>query len=290
MITVSIITPFYYGNKYLERLVTSVNQVALKVRDLAAIEMIIVNDSPDEHIILPKLYDCIVDIRTLANERNIGIQGTRLHGLEHSNGEWVVFLDQDDELVPDGYRVMIEHCNEADVIVGNLLYEFSGEKVKFYSNEKIIRHSIKYKNFITIRNMIPSPGHCLIRKKAIPDIWKTRKLTVNGSDDYLLWLLMFKQRKVFKTIGEVVYTHKDNNGLNLSADIEKMYNSSLEMCQLLQEESVLESNEQKLLEKCVRFKYHQDASKLTIGDIANYMDIIIYNLKYKVSMWCYLIF
>lgn len=290
MITISIITPFYYGNKYLDRLVTSVNQVALKVCDLAKIELIIVNDSPDEQIVLPKLNDCVVDVCTVENERNIGIQGTRLHGLEHSNGEWVTFLDQDDELVSNGYRAMIEHCNDADVIVGNLFYEFNGKRVKFYSNEKIMRHSIKYKNFITIRNMIPSPGHCLIRKESIPGIWKNRKLTVNGSDDYLLWLLMFKQKKEFKTIDEVVYAHNDNNGKNLSSDIEKMYNSSLEMCRLLQDESVLEPNEQNLLEKCVQFKYRQDSSKLTIGDIARYIDIVAYNLKYKISMWYSLIF
>lgn len=42
---------------------------------------------------------------------------------------------------------------------------------------------------------ITSPGHCLIRKTSIPQLWKENILKNNGSDDLLLWLLMLEENK-----------------------------------------------------------------------------------------------
>lgn len=44
-------------------------------------------------------------------------------------------------------------------------------------------------------DMIFSPGQCLIRKAVIPRDWCKRRLTVNGCDDFLLWLLMFHEKE-----------------------------------------------------------------------------------------------
>ena len=69
---ISIIIPFYRGNKYLNRLFTSIENVCKTVDPSIEWEVIVVNDSPDESVILP---DSALSITIIDNNVNLGIQG-----------------------------------------------------------------------------------------------------------------------------------------------------------------------------------------------------------------------
>lgn len=280
----SVIVPFFNGNLYIKRLLKSVKEIAFLCKENGNIklELIIVNDSPLVEIELPEENDILPIVIT--NEYNVGIHGSRLKGLEKAKGDWVLFLDQDDELMTEGFMNQLNLTEVADVVIGNGLYQYGDNKVPIYKNYASMKSLIQKRWFLEIRNLIPSPGECLIKKDSIPTYWKNVELCNNGSDDWLLWLLLFNENNVFACNNEYVYIHNDSFGNNLSLDLEKMYKSSLEMCELLEKHTVFPKSELRILRKAIDFKFYQDTKQLSIQSVLKYLDIIGANVKYKLIL------
>ena len=71
------------------------------IKGTALLEFILVNDSPEEEIELETFKEYSFEYKVVVNERNMGIQKARINGLENSTGEYILFLDQDDEILPN---------------------------------------------------------------------------------------------------------------------------------------------------------------------------------------------
>lgn len=279
-IEISIIVPFYRGNQYMNQLFASINHVANTISEKVKFEVIIVNDSCDVEIILPSNINHI-DVSIYKNESNIGIQKTRINGLKHAKGDWIIFLDQDDELLAEGFDEQVMLTREADIIVGNGLYQYGTTKKPIYKNKNIMEYLIQKKHFIEIRNLIPSPGECLIRKSVIPKLWIDSPIKHNGADDWFLWILLFQDKRKFQCNEKMVYVHNDSDGHNLSLNLENMYISAMEMYEILKNQ--LKHNELNSLRDSIRFKFLQDSGKLQIKDIWLYRKTIYNNLIYKIK-------
>ncbi|MCI8717922.1 MAG: glycosyltransferase [Lachnospiraceae bacterium] len=279
-IEISIIVPFYRGNQYMNQLFASINHVANTMAKKVKFEVIMVNDSCDVQIVLPSNINHI-DVKIFENERNMGIQKTRINGLKHAKGGWIIFLDQDDELLAEGFEEQLMLTNQADIIVGNGLYQYGNKKKLIYKNRNTMEYLIQKKRFIEIRNLIPSPGECLIRKTAIPKLWIDSPIKHNGADDWLLWILLFQNGCKFQYNEKMVYVHNDSDGQNLSLDLEKMYISAMEMYEFLKNQ--LKDTELNSLRDAIQFKFLQDSGKLQIKDIWLYRKTIYNNLIYKIK-------
>ena len=86
--------------------------------------------------------------------------------------------------------------------------------------------------FIKVRDLIVSPGHCLIKRTSIPEYWTKHVMSVNSADDYFLWLLMIENKCQFNVNYDVLYTHK-YTGENVSGSLDQVHNSNMEMVDLL---------------------------------------------------------
>lgn len=278
---ISIIIPFYYGNKYMETVLGSIEKCIEKNKDEINIEVLIVNDSPQEKVFVPKQFKSI-NINVITNSYNMGIQKTRVNGVKKATGDWLIFLDQDDELLFEGFHNQIAMMENADVVVGNGFYQIQNKDVEIFNNYKQMKYLIQLNNFIEIRNLIPSPGECVIKKGVIPELWLEAPLKKNGADDWLLWILLFKSGARVKCNPELVYVHNDTNGNNLSADLGKMKESALEMYEVLVNNKILNYKEQKKLKNAIIFKYLQDTRQLTLLDLWKYRVTILLNVKYKI--------
>ena len=231
----SIITPFYKGNKYVPNLIkmAKANLLSLKTAGIdAELELIIVNDSPDITVELPDKIDG-VEVVLINHDKNSGIQKARVTGLNKSKGDYIVFLDQDDEIVDDCILQEYSVINNADVVVANLLFEYPDGTTKlFYKSKGQFKNVFSLPAYTKGHNRIISPGHCLIRKSSIPSEWMENIMSVNGSDDLFLWILLFVKKARFIKYEKPLYTHKYTGG-NLSAEVSKMDRSSLEMADIL---------------------------------------------------------
>ena len=220
MTKISIIVPLYYGSKYLNKINSMVYENIYELRKIypnIEVELIYINDSPDEHIFEPN------NLNVYTNKSNLGVHASRICGLHHSKGEYILFLDQDDEIAPNYLLSQLQSIDSADAVVCN----------GYYRNHKLIYEKNKVpivtrNNVFMLKYRICSPGQVLIKKSSIPKEWKKMILTYSGADDFLLWLLMAVTGAKFRANNTILYTHIEN-GANASFNWTNMINSLKEM-------------------------------------------------------------
>jgi len=280
---ISIITSFYYGNKYIAQYVDMMNEVIHQYKsEENNIEVIMVNDSPEQSLIIPE--NCMFDHMILNNSTNCGIHQSRVNGLKITKYDYVIFLDQDDVLCKDTLTKYKLAVKDADLLIGNGIYEVGENNVKIFRTLRSLKYATKKYGYYYVRNLIVSPGHCLIKKEAIPREWIDNLLSTNGSDDYFLWILLFFYRKKIAYINEITYIHKDT-GCNLSVEESNMITSTLEFL-----EYMLKSSNPKMVKlaktvkRTVEFKYNYKTAGL-LGRakiVIPYYKLFLYNCIYHV--------
>lgn len=111
---VSIVVPVYGTEQYLSKCVGSI-----LAQTYSHIEIILVDDqSPDN---CPKICDSFAerDSRvTVIHQENKGVSGARNAGMRCASGEYIMFVDSDDELYPDAVRLLLEDVEAygADIV------------------------------------------------------------------------------------------------------------------------------------------------------------------------------
>ncbi|WP_310830421.1 glycosyltransferase family 2 protein [Paenibacillus pedocola] len=128
--TLSVIIPVYNTERYLKRCLDSA---------LAALpgnsEILIVNDgSPDqsEEIALKYCEDFPDKVRYFY-KTNGGLSDAKNYGLNHAEGEYIIFLDSDDYVEPDMYNEILNEMKQTGAQLGvcdiNCEYEVDGSSV-----------------------------------------------------------------------------------------------------------------------------------------------------------------
>ena len=119
---ISIVVPVYNVEAYIEDCLKSVAAQTYK----GEIECIIINDcTPDnscaviEHFV--KEYNGPIEFKLLHHTVNRGLSAARNTGIDVATGDYIYFLDSDDEITPD----CLEHLaaplaeNAYDFVIGN---------------------------------------------------------------------------------------------------------------------------------------------------------------------------
>lgn len=118
---VSIIIPVYNVSDYVERCLNSV--MAQTYTDL---ECIIVDDcTPDDSVekcerLIAK-YNGPIEFKILHHERNRGLSAARNTGTDEASGDYIYYLDSDDEITPDCISLMAAEMDEnpeTEMVIG----------------------------------------------------------------------------------------------------------------------------------------------------------------------------
>lgn len=240
---VSVIVPVYKGGRYIDRIV---EMLARNVRNMKTggheVELIFVNDYPEDTSISTVIADVMskrstksLTVRLIQNVYNLGIHGSRVNGLRESKGEYVIFLDQDDEISANHIATQLQSIGTSDVVVGNGI-EQGTDYSKYLYKYSLMHYTVRHIWFYTRFDCrIISPGQCMIRKNSIPAYWCEHIVSNNGSDDYMLWLLMLAEGRKFAINREVIYTHVYTEH-NVSLDKKIMNKSVREVADLIREQ------------------------------------------------------
>ncbi len=94
-VPVSVVIPFYRGAARLGRALRSVERQTLQ-----PLEIVLVDDGSPEPL-RPEMHDVAVPVRVVRHRHNCGIPAARNSGVRAARGEWIAFLDQDDEWAGD---------------------------------------------------------------------------------------------------------------------------------------------------------------------------------------------
>ncbi len=127
----SVIVPVYNTEAYVSRCLDSIlNQT------YNSIEIIIVDDASEGDIkeIAEEYCKQNSNVRLICHEKNMGLFQARITGLKAAKGEYFAFVDSDDYLSVDFYRIMMKKAfsEQADIVVSDYLEYYSNENC-FYS-------------------------------------------------------------------------------------------------------------------------------------------------------------
>jgi len=232
--TISIIVPLNQGKKYIPALIKMAEICQEKTQNQVKIELILSNDNPYEKLEKP-LFSNAIMICVLNTEINRGIQAARIEGLKAADGEYIVFLDQDDILYPDYINSQLSCIGDADAAVCRCIHE----NQQFYNADRKFEEVISKDYMMQKGNPIISAGQVLIRRASIPKVWTENIMKTNCADDYLLWLCMTAQGAKFALNQDILFEHVVH-GNNLSLDSRRELSSLEEMCGILSKNSVFD--------------------------------------------------
>ena len=134
--TISVIIPVYNVEKYLRECVESV----CKLRTPA--QIVLVNDGSTDNS--GALCDALAaeDARIkVIHQENGGVTRARFRGISEATGSWIGFVDGDDYIEPEMYRILIDNA---------VKYKFMTEESRklapvFKDAESLIKYLEEYK-------------------------------------------------------------------------------------------------------------------------------------------------
>lgn len=225
-IEISFIIPLYKGKKYIKKIMNMMDTIQKRFEK--EIEIVFVNDYPDEDVSKEiDLYRSInkeIRIEVIQNSKNLGIHKSRTIGIKGCLGDYLVMLDQDDELSPNYASSQIDAIGDADAVLCNGRHF----NKPLYNNIDSQTIAVKYENLIN-GNRIASPGQVMIKRSSVPFEWLENTLSINGADDYFLWLLITYKKYKIAINSQILYLHTIS-GDNASYDVETMEKSICEVC------------------------------------------------------------
>lgn len=127
----SLIVPVYNSDLYLHRCIDSILNQSFK-----DYELILIDDGSIDlsGIICDEYAEQNENIKVI-HQINKGVSAARNVGLKNAKGEWVAFIDSDDELVDGGLNLLIgKTSNDVDLVIcgytvhdtmGSIVYEYN---------------------------------------------------------------------------------------------------------------------------------------------------------------------
>jgi len=186
---ISVVIPTYNRIELLKRSIDSVINQTIK-----PFEIIIVDDGSNDgtEAMVKKKYDSL----KLIKQKNKGASAARNSGIKASSGEWICFLDSDDEWKNNKLEKQITF------VANNSDYKFFHSNEIWIKNGKRINQKKKHKKyggdiFKKCLDMCRiSPSSVLINKNIFEEIGLFNENLV-VCEDYELWLRICDQYKVF---------------------------------------------------------------------------------------------
>lgn len=204
---VSIITPLYNSEKYIEETIQSViNQTYNNW------EMIIVDDcSKDNGIKIVERYQKLDKrIKLYKNEKNLGGAGTRNIAIEKAKGKYIAFLDSDDLWKKNKLERQISFMENNKYNFSYTKYERIDEKGKKLNLLSKIPQKLDYK-FMLKRD----PIGCLTAIYNKESLGKIFLPNIKINQDYALWLEILKKEKyAYGLMENLAFYRVRNNSLS----------------------------------------------------------------------------
>lgn len=230
-IKVSIIVPVYNSEKYLNRCLDSlINQT------LEDIEIILINDcSTDDSLSILNLYkqqygDKII-IKNLTENKGPG--GARNIGMEEAKGEYIGFVDSDDDVSCEMFEKLFKIAKRAnyDIVDSNFYDELSNNNIKTTPREAIGELDLEKRKL-----MIINSGYLwtkIIKRNIIIDNnIRFREKTAFEDLEFISVIILYC-KKICAT-NMMLYNYRNNN-----ASITRKYSTKVHISEKMDSARVL---------------------------------------------------
>ena len=214
----SIIIPVYNAEDYLDRCLHSIVD-----QDFTSYEVILVDDgSTDSSPLICDRYSATDPRFRTLHKPNGGVSSARNAGLELAKGEYVMFLDSDDALLPYALDDMMDVVTGEDMIVAGYAVFMGGVPIRnLHPAATVSYRGVEYPQFFqdNIRRnceMLDAPWAKLFKRKAIGSVRFNEGL--HYAEDKLFVFTVMANCSSIKTFSGDVYAYHVRPG-SLGSDI-----------------------------------------------------------------------
>ena len=217
-VKISIIVPVYNAEEYLDRCINSILD-----QEFPSFEVILVDDgSTDSSSLICDRYSGTDPRFISVHLKNSGVSAARNAGLNLAQGEYVMFVDSDDALLPYALDELMSNLNDEDVVVGG--YGVFVENVP--KKEIKPKATMSYKgsdfprffqdNIMRNCEMLDSPWAKLFKRKVIGKTRFAEDLTY-AEDKLFVFEVLTKSSSVL-SVSAAIYGYYQRAG-SLGSDI-----------------------------------------------------------------------
>lgn len=216
---VSVVIPCYNQANFLPQAIESV-----LTQTYGRVEIVVVNDgSTDDTVSVAGRYEHVRCISQL----NGGQGAARNEGLKHATGDYVLFLDSDDRLLPHALEIGVQCLTSRPgcaFAAGRCVY-IGPDGGQLCTTYRPVIDRNHYLNLL-ITNCIWTPGAALFRTAVVRRLGGF-KTTVSGAEDYDLYLRIARNHRIWYH-GNVVVEYRQH-GTNFSRKPGLMLRSTLDV-------------------------------------------------------------
>lgn len=198
-IEVSVIIPLYNKESIIEHTIQSVLNQSFQ-----DFELIIVNDGSTDNS--ANVVKDIKDDRIIFVEQdNGGPSKARNRGVAHSHGDWIIFLDADDELADGALEhlwTLTKKHPDANIFDGSFIVRTNGKERNTIYKDKAIQNN--YKEFFYKRSL-PSTGHTLFKSELVKKY--PYNTYIRRYEDVELIMRIMKEARIVTTSKPIFYVN-----------------------------------------------------------------------------------
>jgi glycosyltransferase involved in cell wall biosynthesis len=209
---VSVVIPCYQQAQYLGEAIESV-----LAQSYPHVEVLVIDDSSTDNASqIASRYPGVRCVR----EPNAGMAGARNAGVRATNGDFLVFLDADDRLLPEaietGMRLLAEHPECAAAIGAYRRTSYDGQALPTHSQPAVA--SEQYARLMR-ENWAGFPGRAIYRRSLFEHV-RGFDPTVDAAADFAFNLAVAREFPICSH--ETVVAEHREHGRNVSARADKM--------------------------------------------------------------------
>lgn len=225
MPVISVIVPVYNAEKYLRECLDSIVNQTYK-----NIEIILVDDGSTDGsgAICDEYADKDVRIKVY-HIPNGGVSNARNLGIDNANGEYLMFVDSDDEVSRDCIEKLycaIEY-KEQDLVIGNFCDVYENRKIIQHENLSIIGNL--QDDYANIRILLQGPWGKLYRSEILKKNKIRFRVDISLTEDQIFNYDFLKKASTYTLLQEPIYYYYHRKNESLSQGLkERDFNNRLE--------------------------------------------------------------
>ena len=186
-------------------------------------EVIVVDDSPVDYELRDEVEKHITSLDSpiiyIKHEKNKGACAARNTGLDAASGEYIAYLDDDDEWLPEKLEKQIVPFSNPNIGLVYCNHYYLDER----NNISHLVHHKRYEGYVydklIIHNFIGSTSYPLIKKEVLLGVGGF-DVEMQSSQDYDLWLRISQKNQIaFVDEALVVYHYHVND--RITSDVQK---------------------------------------------------------------------
>lgn len=225
---ISVIVPVYNLQDYIERCVQSI-----LTQTYPNLEVIIVDDGSldNSRCVIQKLAETDERIIPVFKE-NGGVTSARFAGMEKASGEWIGFVDGDDEIEPDMYELLLNNAVKYGADISHCGYQmiFPDGHIHYFHNTGYL---MKQSRTAGLRDLLSGslvePGLCnkLFHKNLLHSLLHSEMMDtkIKINEDLLMNYILFSESKlsVFEDVCKYHYIVRGNSASRARLNEHKIF-------------------------------------------------------------------